>query len=80
MYNYPQNLGTQCVQLPGLCTGSNFDNLAVGKYQQLYVGFARFIPMPMHRLFRVLDLLQERLCSSSTRLTITTTIKYKERY
>ncbi len=76
MYNYPAILSTECVQLGGMYTESNFNILPVHNTPDLYRTYARLVPITMHRLISNFHLLFDQLYSSSTWLTITTTIKY----
>ena len=76
MYNYPETLSTQCVQLAGMYTARNFHILPVYNTPDLYSTYARLVLMPIHRFISKTHLLFDQLYSSSTGLTITTTIKY----
>ena len=76
MYNYPETLSTECVQLPGMYTVRNFHILPVHNTPDLYLSLYQLVPTTVHRLFSKVHLLFDQLYSSSTGLTITTTIKY----
>ena len=76
MYNYPETLSTECVQLGGMYTGSFSENLPVHNTPYLYVTYARLVLIRIHRFISNIHLLIHQLYSSSTGLTITTTIKY----